>query len=86
MRSLCVEDGVRDLTMPAVVTAIILGSQCGSLLTLSIEAPAVGLAGASVAALAALTRLRDLKVCFAHAEGRKCHEMLTTDHGYELLN
>ena len=48
--------------MPALVTGIMLASQCSSLLELDIVAPAVGLAGPEIAAVAALTRLRRLQV------------------------
>lgn len=50
--------------MPAVVAATIFGSQCSSLLSLSIQIPLVSLAGADeITALAALTRLTHLEVC-----------------------
>ena len=49
--------------MPAAVTTMIVGSQCGSLQQLFIAARDVGLAGQNIAALAALMRLRCLEVC-----------------------
>ena len=49
-------------TLPAAVTTALIGSQCGSLLTLSISAADVGLAGAHIIALAALTALTRLEV------------------------
>ena len=49
--------------MPAAVTAILLGSQCGSLQSVYLRAPDVGLAGVEIAVLAALTRLTSLSVC-----------------------
>ena len=53
----------RDIViMPAVVIAAIFGSQCSSLIRLQIAAVNVGLAGPEMAALAVLTRLRQLQV------------------------
>ena len=49
-------------TVPAVVAATMFGSQCGSLLSLSIMVPTVGLEGDGITALAALTRLTYLDV------------------------
>ena len=48
--------------MPAVTTAMIMGSQCSSLRELCVEVNGVGLDGVEVAALAALTRLHKLEV------------------------
>ena len=64
MRQLSIEDSkARDvLAVPAAVTATMLGSQCNSLRELRFPAVSVGLLGAQVAALAALTRLTCLKV------------------------
>lgn len=55
-------DRVLNGTMLATVN-----TQCSSLETLRIVAPAVGLAGARVAALTFLTRLTSLEVCTAVA-------------------
>lgn len=65
MRQLSIEGiKARDvLAVSAAVTATMLGSQCGSLLDLQFPAVTVGLRGAEVVALAALTRLTRLKVC-----------------------
>ena len=48
--------------MPAVVTAIVLGSQCRSLQSAYLVAPDVGLTGVEIAVLAAMTRLTSLEV------------------------
>jgi len=62
VRQLCIMDYNAVCRLPAAVMATILGTQCGSLLELEIEASRVGFAGAEIAALAALTRLTRLSV------------------------
>ncbi len=56
------DDSILTETMPAAVTAAVIGSQCGSLERLYIKPPDVGLAGYEIAALAVLTRLTCLQV------------------------
>ena len=56
------EDADRCNTMPAELTATILGTQCSSLLALCITAQDVGSAGDEFAALVVLKRLECLQV------------------------
>ena len=62
MRRLLIEDFALNGTLPTFVTATIVGSQCSSLVSLSLVAPAVGLEGSGISALVALTQLTDLQV------------------------
>ena len=62
MQQLAIDDLSLNNTLPAVATATIMGSQCSSLISLSIMAPVVGLEGEGIAALVALTRLTQLEV------------------------
>jgi len=62
VRRLTMHDLRYTETMPAALAASMLSSQCSSLLELDMVSPVVGLAGPSVAALAALTRLTFLDV------------------------
>jgi len=62
IQQLRIEDSILVGTMPAVIAATILGSQCSSLEVLHIKPESVGMAGTGIAALAALTRLRCLEV------------------------
>ena len=62
IQQLSMWDHVRTRTMPAVVMAMVLGSQCSSLQGLFIIATDVGLAGVEIAVLAAMTRLTYLEV------------------------
>ena len=62
MRRLWIEDLSTLNTLPAVVMATIIGSQVSSLVSLSIQAPVVGLDGDGIAALVALTQLTYLEV------------------------
>ena len=55
-------DSDRTKALPVVTTATILGSQCGSLRVLRVEAPRVGLSSVEIAALSALTKLERLEV------------------------
>jgi len=73
MRHISIADRVFSNTMPTAVTAAMLGSQCGSLLTLRIATEETGLADADrhIAALATLTRLQRLEVC-----RHPCHGVL----------
>ena len=62
MRQLSIWDSMRTATIPAAVTAVVLGSQCSSVRTLFLNASDVGLADVDIAILAAMTRLTRLEV------------------------
>ena len=62
IHELAINDSHFDNVLPAVVTATIFGSQCSSLTALYLVPAVVGLAGAEIAAVAALTQLRFFKV------------------------
>ncbi len=63
IRQLDVCDHMRSQTIPAALTAVVLGSQCRSVESLFLIATDVGLAGVDIAVLAAMTRLTRLEVC-----------------------
>ena len=66
MRQMSIDDSnnssLLGLTMPAVVTATVFGSQRDSLRALGLSIQVLGLEGAEFAALVALRRLRCLQV------------------------
>ena len=70
VRQLTIDDSSQNNTLPAVAAATIVGSQCSSLVSLSIVAPVMGLEGEGIASLVALTRLTHLEVrsCSARSQ------------------
>ena len=62
IRKLFISDELLTGSLPAAVTAAVLGTQCSSLEVLRVHVAAVSLCGEDIAALAVLTRLTSLQV------------------------